>query len=334
VTTAYPLGVRRWARTTTRLLGMAVVTAAAAAAVTLTGGTSAHATPTAAQLDTQIQQQSAAFEKVVEQYDKATDQQKKTAGQIAGLDKQLAPLVARVDTMQRQVGKLAADAYKSGALGTVNALLSAGSPDGLLSTVSTLDQVSTGQQRQVHGLVTAKAKLDGQRATLATLNATQAKAAAALAAKKKTITAQLDQLKQLREQAYGSNATEAQTTYTGSVPQVSGSAGAVVSFAYAQIGKPYVWAASGPDSYDCSGLTMAAWQQAGVSLSHNAADQYNSISHVDRSSIQPGDLVFYEDLGHVAIYVGGGQVIHAPEPGENVKLSSIDMMPVYGIGRP
>jgi cell wall-associated NlpC family hydrolase len=313
---------------------MAVVTAAAAAAVTLTGGTSAHATPTAAELDQQIQQQSAQFEKVVEQYDKATDQQKKTAGQIAGLDKQLAPLEARVATMRKQVGRLAANAYKGGGLGTVNALLTAGSPDGLLATMSTLDQVSAGQQLQVHGLTTAKAKLDGQRASLATLNTQQTRSATDLAAKKKTITSQLDQLKQLREQAYGSNATETSTTYTGSVPKVSGSAGAVVSFAYAQIGKPYVWAAAGPDSYDCSGLSMAAWQQAGVGLPHNAAEQYNQISHVDQSSIQPGDLVFYEDLGHVAIYVGNNQVIHAPEPGENVKLSSIDMMPVYGIGRP
>jgi cell wall-associated NlpC family hydrolase len=325
VTTAYRLPVR---------LAGVLVAAAATVAVTLTGGTGAHAAPTAAQLDQQIQQQSAQFEKVVEQYNKITGQQQATAGQIATVDKQLKPLAAQVATLQKQVGRLAAQVYKGGGLGTVDALLTSGSPTGLVETVATLDQVSVAQQHQIHGLTTAKAALDGKHKTLSALYAKQAKSAGDLAARKKTITAQLDQLKQLREQAYGSNATETPTTYTGAVPQVSGSAGAVVSFAYAQLGKPYVWAAAGPDSYDCSGLTMAAWAKAGVSLSHNAAEQYNQVSHVDRSSVQPGDLVFYEDLGHVAIYVGGGQVIHAPEPGENVKLSSIDMMPVYGIGRP
>lgn len=322
-----------------------MLTTATAAAVIVAGGSHAQAAPTVADLTQQIQTQSASFEKIVEQYDHITDQQKKTAGQIASLDKQLAPVTAQVATMQQQVGKLAANAYKGGSMGTVNALLTAGSPDGLLETVSMLDEVSTAQQRQVEGLTTAQAKLAAQRKSLATLNGKQTKSAADLAAKKKTITARLDQLKQLRVQAYGAaNAVEQPSTSTASAPppassssssgSASGSASSVVSFAYAQLGKPYVWAASGPDSYDCSGLTMAAWAQAGVSLPHNAADQYNQITHVDESSVQPGDLVFYEDLGHVAIYVGGGQVIHAPEPGENVKVSSIDMMPVYGVGRP
>lgn len=108
-----------------------------------------------------------------------------------------------------------------------------------------------------------------------------------------------------------------------------------VQFAYAQVGKPYRWGAAGPDSYDCSGLTSAAWQAAGVSLPHNAARQYASMAHVSRADLQPGDLVFYyADIHHVAIFVGDATVIHAPTAGENVRLQRLDHAPIRGFGRP
>jgi cell wall-associated NlpC family hydrolase len=79
---------------------------------------------------------------------------------------------------------------------------------------------------------------------------------------------------------------------------------------------------------------MAAWQAAGVSLPHNAEMQWNAVAHISRSSLAPGDLVFYRSLNHVAIYVGNGQVIHAPSTGDHVRVASVDMMPPYGYGRP
>jgi len=94
-----------------------------------------------------------------------------------------------------------------------------------------------------------------------------------------------------------------------------------------------VWAADGPDGYDCSGLTMAAWRAAGVSLPHNAAMQWDVVAHISRSQLKPGDLVFYNGLGHVAIYVGSGKIIEAPTFGESVKLASVDIMTPYGYGR-
>jgi peptidoglycan DL-endopeptidase CwlO len=122
---------------------------------------------------------------------------------------------------------------------------------------------------------------------------------------------------------------------TGPPPQVRGSAGAAIAFAYAEIGKPYRYGAAGPDAYDCSGLTMAAWQAAGVWLPHNAARQYSSIPHVSRDDLAPGDLVFYySDIHHVAMYVGDGMVIHAPSSGESVRVQTMGMAPIYGYGRP
>ena len=94
-----------------------------------------------------------------------------------------------------------------------------------------------------------------------------------------------------------------------------------VKFALAQVGKPYVFGADGPGSYDCSGLTMASWRAAGVHLPHQAAAQYNRGTHVSVNELLPGDLVFYyQPIGHVSIYIGNGLLVSAPQPGQNVEI--------------
>ena len=97
-----------------------------------------------------------------------------------------------------------------------------------------------------------------------------------------------------------------------------------LAFARAQIGKPYVWGATGPDSYDCSGLTQAAWKAAGVSLPRTTYDQVNAGTTVSLANAQPGDLIFfYDDISHVGIYIGNGMMIHAPKPGAYVREESV-----------
>jgi peptidoglycan DL-endopeptidase CwlO len=122
-------------------------------------------------------------------------------------------------------------------------------------------------------------------------------------------------------------------------PSSSGGVGAVLAYARAQVGKPYQWGAAGPDSFDCSGLTMMAWAQAGVSLYHYTGAQWDQTARVAISDLRPGDLVFYGSSGptshHVGLYVGGGQMIEAPYTGADVRYASIyrsDLLP-YG-GRP
>ncbi|TPG14877.1 NlpC/P60 family protein [Pedococcus bigeumensis] len=122
-------------------------------------------------------------------------------------------------------------------------------------------------------------------------------------------------------------------------PSTNGGVSAVIGYARSQIGKPYQWGGSGPNSFDCSGLTMRAWQRAGVNLSHYTGAQWGETSRVAISDLRPGDLVFYGDSGptshHVGLYIGGGQMIEAPYTGANVRYASIyrsDLVP-YG-GRP
>ncbi|MDQ1396733.1 MAG: peptidoglycan DL-endopeptidase CwlO, partial [Acidimicrobiaceae bacterium] len=122
------------------------------------------------------------------------------------------------------------------------------------------------------------------------------------------------------------------TTPAAQAPVAPGAGGAIQE-AQRQLGKPYRYGGAGPDSFDCSGLTMWAWGHAGVSLPHSAAAQYNSIRHVAMSDIQPGDLIFYySDLHHVGIYVGNGQMIEAPHTGTNVRYASIYRPELVGAG--
>lgn len=108
-----------------------------------------------------------------------------------------------------------------------------------------------------------------------------------------------------------------------------------LAFAREQIGKPYVWGATGPSSYDCSGLTQAAWKAAGVDLPRTTWDQVEVGTRVATADLLPGDLVFfYDDISHVGLYIGGGKMIHAPKPGANVREESIYYMPIYGSVRP
>lgn len=104
-------------------------------------------------------------------------------------------------------------------------------------------------------------------------------------------------------------------------PASSTAAQKAVAFARAQLGKPYVYGATGPGSYDCSGLTQAAWRSAGVSIPRTSQAQWSGLARVPASAVRPGDLVIYNGAGHVALYVGGGQIVEAPRPGKAVQTA-------------
>ncbi len=295
--------------------------------------TAANAEPTASQIQEQINKSATDLEKVVEQYNKVTEENKAAKAESDQLAAELGPLLAHLGAKSDAVAQIAASAYKGHGFSATVALMSGGSPDQLIDGLNSLNVLARANQREISGYTELNQRYLDRKQQLDTILAQQAAQQQDLANQKAKIEADLGTLYDLRTKAYGTATAQSSGAHPAP-PYVPGSAGVAVNYAYGALGKPYVFASAGPNGYDCSGLTMAAWGAAGVSLPHNAAMQWDAVAHISRSEMQPGDLVFYSGLGHEAIYVGNNQVIHAPQAGELVQLASVDMMPPYGYGRP
>ncbi|MEV0092091.1 NlpC/P60 family protein [Streptomyces sp. NPDC050738] len=175
-----------------------------------------------------------------------------------------------------------------------------------------------------------------EKARLAALEKARQKAAAKKAAE---LAAKQAAAEKAAKEAAAKEAASGGGSGSASGSSSSGSyaakAAKVLDFARDQMGKPYVWGATGPSSYDCSGLTQAAWKAAGIDLPRTTWDQVKVGKRIATADLQPGDLVFfYDDISHVGIYIGGGKMIHAPHTGANVREESIYYMPIYGSVRP
>jgi cell wall-associated NlpC family hydrolase len=127
---------------------------------------------------------------------------------------------------------------------------------------------------------------------------------------------------------------QAAVTAPTSAAAPTAAAQVAVDTALAQLGDPYVWAGAGPNAFDCSGLTQFSYAAAGIKLPHSSKQQSTMGTPVARGSLQPGDLVFfYSPVGHVGIYIGNGQMVHAPTSGDVVKVINVDAMPGYNSAR-
>jgi cell wall-associated NlpC family hydrolase len=300
-------------------------------------GTEARADPTVAQIEAQIQDVWNKAEPLIEEYNGVHEKYNKNKAQQADLAKKIEPLQRQVELGQIRVGAIASEVYKGGQANTFNALITSGSPRSLAEQLSFLDQMARDQERQLAGVSTLKGQFDAQKAPIDKLVSDLAAQDADLAAKKKQIEAQLSSLQALRTRAYGSSAT------TGSYrPWPCPSAYAptngykAAKFACSQAGKPYLWATAGPKTYDCSGLTAAAWSSVGVSIPHQSQSQRASMPYVSRANLQVGDIVFYYNpIHHVAIYVGDNKIMHAPSAGDFVRMADMDAAgPIHSFGRP
>ena len=301
-----------------------------AVAIAGSTATAAHAAPSTGEIQKKIDKASDALEDITESYNKMNINLKKTIADEKALADSLVPARAALKVASAQVGTIAASAYMSGQVGTMNVLLSG--PSDLMERMSILEQMSRSRQRDISTYTATTQNYADRQAALKATQAKQAAVAKELAAGKKKIESDLKKLYAMRKAAYG-QATESGSSYTGTIPSVSGSAGVAVRFAFNQVGKPYSYGADGPNSYDCSGLTMAAWNAAGKSLPHNAAAQYSATTRISKSQLKPGDLVFYRSLGHVGLYVGDGMIIDASRAGQPVKHRSMNIMTPYGYGR-
>jgi cell wall-associated NlpC family hydrolase len=294
----------------------------------------AYAAPSVAEIEKQINAAWEKLEPAIEQYNKVHSELLKNQKKARELQKKIAPLTLEVQVSLGQVADMASAFYMTGRASRLGGLLNAKSPDQFLDQLTTIEQIAQTQQASVAVVAAQKSKYDAQKAQLDQLIATQREQDAALAAQKKTIQAEMDRLQKLRIQAYGTS-TVGGSLRIGACPQVlpSGKRAIAVKKACSLIGKPYVWGATGPNSFDCSGLTQEAWAAAGVSLTHYTGAQFNESHYVSRSSLLPGDLVFfYSDRHHVGIYVGNGLMVHAPHSGDYVRMAYISNMPISSSG--
>jgi cell wall-associated NlpC family hydrolase len=317
-----------------RTLLRAVLCAAAAVAVLLPAS-AAMADPSLSEIQAQIDKANNEVELVIESYNKITGDLAATQAQIADLDNRMKPMLDEVNAASANVNEIAVAAYRSGSsLRNVSLLLSANSSDSFMDRMTTLQQLSKLQQKDLSKYAGSKKAYDDEHKRLTDLLAAQNAQKTELETKKATIDGQLAQLDALQKKAVAAGAKPDKPNISGgAAPSVSGKAGTAVNYAWAKRGSPYKYGASGPSQFDCSGLTMAAWKAAGVTLPHNAAQQWSKVAHISRSQLAPGDLVFYNGLGHVAIYIGNNKVIHAPHTGTVVQEASVDIDSLYGYGR-
>jgi len=304
----------------------------------LAPATAARADPPLDTINKQIDTANDELEKVIEAYNKVTEDLKATQAATDDLAARMRPLQDDMDRAYANVNDIAVAAYKGqSGLQTVSVLLSAGSTDTFVDQLTALRHISQAQQHDIAGYTDAKRRFDAEKKRLDQLLAEQTQQKADLQTKTTKIESDINKLEDLKKRAVASGRRPATTTpvNNGPPPPVSGRAGAAVHYAWAQLGKPYKWAGAGPGSFDCSGLTMMSWKAAGVSLPHNAAMQWNAIRHVSRANAAPGDLVFFSGLSHVGIYIGNSNMIHAPHTGDVVKVAAVDHgATIVGFGRP
>ena len=241
-----------------------------------------------------------------------------------------------VSTLQRSLGAIAIEQYKSGGFGQSFELLFSSDPTLYLSSAGALDAITRRKSAQLRKFEAAQQRLNATTLTVndkvALVAAAQKKLAAqsAIAQKKlaeaelllsKLTKAERERLAKLAEDE--ENADQASSLEAAkSASGVSGRAGTALKFALKQIGDRYVFGAAGLITWDCSGLTMRAYQAAGVSLPHSSAAQSRMGKKVSLSALKPGDLLFFgRPVSHVGIYLGGGKMVHAPRSGSRVKVA-------------
>lgn len=323
-------------------------TTASLAALALTGtlalSVSGSGGPANAEPDIQTVRER--VDKLLHQAEQASERYNDARLELTDLNRDLSSLEADekrqgtvLDGVRGDVRDALIERYQSGGLGATGELLSSDS-QGFLDEVTTLSTVDSIQDSllsdydaELKAYTIRRDQTEERRDDVRDLKTTLAK-------EKKSADAKLAEAKELlskleeKERSAILSRGGYRAPDAASIP-ASGRAQAAIKYALAQVGDAYVYGAAGPSAFDCSGLTMMAWGQAGVSLPHSSRAQMGSGTPVSKSDLQPGDLVFYySPVSHVAIYLGNGMIVHAANPGAGVKVSSVDEMPYAGAVRP
>ncbi|MFI1383024.1 NlpC/P60 family protein [Embleya sp. NPDC020886] len=338
-----------------------VVTAAATmtGVMTFAGTASADPAQSFQQTKDRVNQLHSEVIKATEAANGVDEQITKQQGTASQTQARITEEQAALNTLRDQIGVLAANQYRTGGLPPSLSLALSGDPEGYLQKSQMMSQLD-GQQAAKLKQIAAQARVLQQDRTEATAqlsaleklrtelnthkNEIQTKLAEAQRLLNTLDKKQQDEILNSNEHKNDTGARSDADRSSRDKPDspppatnipASGRAQAAINFALAQIGKPYAPRGVGPGSYDCSGLTQASWRAANVSLSRTTWTQVNDGPRIAKSALQPGDLVFYfSDNSHVGMYIGNGQIVHAPRPGKNVTKAPLDSMPFYAAIRP
>ena len=308
--------------------------ATAVAVIGIGGSAGAAPMPNVAQVQKKLARIESKASKLGQQYDQVLQQLSLANQRLKLLNKETARYRGTFDAMRRQIGKLAAVAFEQGGVDSPLGLLTSASPREVLSQASILDELSVADSAQIHEyitaskqLLTARAAAARTRAGILTIKRSLGKRLAQLNSLKQQQEALLAQLTPAQQSGTGPGGGGGGTPYKG---PTGSQADTAVAFAYNQIGCPYVWGGTGPcgAGFDCSGLMMSAWGSAGISIPRVSYDQMSQLPAValhtasgafTEKYLQPGDILGFADNSHVGMYVGGGYLIDAPVPGEDVE---------------
>ncbi|MEU9148225.1 NlpC/P60 family protein [Streptomyces sp. NPDC048349] len=328
-----------------------VLTAAAATAAVAMTGTPAGAAPglpqdpatgTRAQVDRLFEE----AEQATERFNEAGEKADRLRAEVNRAQDAVARGQERINTMRGILGTFAGAQYRSGGIDPAVGLMLAEDPDAYLEQAAALDRLTGRQARQLDELREEQRRLGQERREasrkLAELDALRADVArhkrsvtAKLAAARRLLNAMPSEERADFERASRSGGRADALPDLSSAGPSSGRAMAAVMAARAAVGRPYVWGSTGPSGFDCSGLMVWSYRQAGVSLPRTSQAQRHAGRQVPLSQARPGDLVTYRsDASHVGMYVGNGQVVHAPYPGARVRYDPVGMMPVSAVTRP
>ena len=323
-------------RLITALSGLALV-----AAVGIVPSSPAQAEPDIDDVQTRVDRLYHEAEQASERFNDAKLELRDLNRELRSLKADQARQDERLAIVQEQVQDSIVRQYQGESLSAVGQVVVSDDPGSFLSQLSTMSQFNDLQGSLFDNYATELKALDIRREATEKRTADVADTKQQLAGEKATIDDKLAEAKSLlgelkaeEREAVVSRSTPTRPAPAPTVP-ASGSAGAAVAYAMAQVGDAYVYGAAGPSAFDCSGLTMMAWAQAGVALPHSSTAQYSSGPHSAASDLQPGDLVFYSSpLSHVGMYIGNGMIVHAANPGSGVTTAPLNSMPYVGAVRP